>query len=234
MVELPPQFRTNPLSYYLWSRSQRAGHVMAAAIARFIDPSFRWISIRNAPETRSEEERWVGHLVPEERVLEPVSVADIANTPRVSRSTFNSLIRPEGAAADRVAVDQLLLLPERLQRLLEEENPRASPRTLVVANTNRVREFYPSDPERLRAFTQLFSHIGLSIVTTSLPPPYKGRYGFDVVLRLDVANASEWREANLVVEKGLGSTEFRTGASFPPDAIPWYLETGDAIDQLGR
>jgi len=232
MVELPPQFRTTPLSYYIWSRGPRAGHVMAAAIARFIDPTFRWITIREAPTTRSEEERLVARLVPPERILEPVATTDLARTPRVARSTFDALIRPEGAGADRYAVDQLLLLPERLQRLVEENDISSVPRTLVVANTNRVREFYPTDPERLRAFTQLFPRVGLSVITTSLPPPYKGRYGFDIVLRVDVAKASEWREANLVVEKGLGSGEFRTGASFPPNALPWYLEMGATVEQL--
>lgn len=231
MVELPPEFRTTPLGYYVWSRSPRAGHLLAFAVARFIDPAFRWLSIREKPDALSEEEAWVRRLLPADRILDPISGADLGKTPRPPRQVFNSMVRPEGAAAERIALDHFFLLPQRLQALLDETSASLGPRVVVVANTNRVREFYPADPERLRAYTDVFPRTGISMITTSIPPPYRARYGFNVVLRLDVASASDWREAHLVVEKGPHSGPFRTGVTIPAANLPWYLEIGATVDK---
>jgi len=231
MVELPPEFRNTPLGFYLWSRSPRAGHVLAFALGRFVDPDFRWMSIREAPDVPSEEERWVRRLLPAGRVIDPLAGSDLGHAPRVPRQTFTALIRPEDAASERIALDHFFLLPERLQAILDERTVAPTPRAVVVSNTNRVREFYPTDPERLRAYTDVFPRSGISMITTSVPPPYKGRYGFDVVLRLDVATTSDWRSAHLVVEKGPRSGEFRTGATFPTRELPWYLEAGTTVER---
>jgi len=231
MVDLPPEFRTTPFSYYVWSRSRRASHVMAFAVAKFIDPSFRWITVRELAAEPSVEESWVRRLLPETRVPAPISVADLGEGPRVSRETFDSLIRPEGATADRIALDHFLLLPPRIQRILDESDSPSGPRVVVVANTNRIRMFYPADPGRLRAMMDVFPRHGLSVITTSIPPPYEGRYGYSIALRLDVESAEEWRTAHLVVEKGLPSGELRTGTTFSPDQLPWYLEAGTAIEK---
>lgn len=231
MVDLPPEFRTTPLGFYAWSRSPRAGHVVAFVIGQFIDPRFRWMSIREAPATPSEEERWVGRLLPTERIIEPLAPSELGQGPRLRRQTFNALIRPDGAGTERIALDHFFLLPERLQAILDEPSSAPVPRAVVVSNTNRVREFYPTDPERLRAYTDVFPRSGISMITTSVPPPYRGRYGFDIVLRLDVTTVSDWRSAHLVVEKGLRSAEFATGAVFPASELAGYLAAGTTIEK---
>lgn len=232
MAELPPEFRTSPMAYYVWSRSPRAAHVLAFAIARFIDPAFRWITVRESSGAPSEEEAWVHALLPDERILNPLTSVEMSRSPRVPRETYDALLRPEGASStERIALDHFFLLPPRLQGIFDESPTVRGPRVVVCANTNRVRDFYPADPDRLRAYTDIFPRTGLSMITTSIPPPYKGRYAFDVVLRLDVADAAEWRGAHLVVEKGMRSGEFHTGATIAPDRLPWYLEMGDAIEK---
>lgn len=231
MVDLPPEFRATPLGFYVWSRCPRASHVLAFAIGQFVDAGFRWMSIRETPETPSEEEPWVRRLVSKERLIDPLAPSELGQGPRVRRQTFNAFIRANGGAAERLALEHFFLLPERLRAVLDELSSTAPPRAVVVSNTNRVREYYPTDPDRLRAYTDVFPRSGISIIATSVPPPYKGRYGFDIVLWLDVASVSEWRAANLVVEKGLRSGEFRTGRSFPTNELRWYLEAGERVER---
>jgi hypothetical protein len=231
MVDLPQAFRTTAFSYYVWSRSRRAGHVLAYAIAKFADPTFRWMTIRELATEPSVEEGWVRRLIPESRIIPPFSDAEFVTEPQISKGTFDSLIRPNGAAADRAALDHFFLLPRRLQRVFDEYGAFPAPRFLVVANTNRVRQFYPTNPDRLRAYTDIFPRNGFSMITTSIPPPYEGRHGFGIVLRLNVDSAEEWRAADLVVEKGLPTGEFRTGATFSSKQIPWYLEAGAEIEK---
>jgi len=231
MVELPSEFRTSAMAYYVWSRSPRAAHVLGFALARFIDPAFRWITIRESSGAPSEEEGWVGSLLPRDRILEPLTDREMGQSPPLGRETYRSLLRPEGETNERIALDHFFLLPPRLQRLLDEGPTGRGPRVVVCANTNRVRDFYPSDPERLRAYTDVFPRTGFSMITTSIPPPYKGRYAFDIVLRLDVGESAQWRSAQLVVEKGMRSGEFQTGATIPAGAMPWYLEVGDAAER---
>ncbi len=231
MVDLPREFRTTPFSYYVWSRSRRAGHVLAYAIAKFADPAFRWMTIRELATEPSVEEAWVERLLPKARIIPPFSDAEFVTEPRVPRGTFDSLIRPEGAVAERTALDHFFLLPQRLQLILDESDNPPGPRVVVVANTNRVRQFYPVNPDRLRAYTDVFPRNGFSMITTSIPPPYEGRHGFNIVLRLNVESTEEWRTAHLAVEKGLPSGEFRTGATFSSEQLPWYREAGAEIEK---
>jgi len=229
MVELPSEFHTTPLAVYVWSRSPRAAQVLAFAIAKFSDPAFRWMSVRAENRLPSEEEVWVHRMLPPERIMEPLAESDLGQGPRLLRTTFDALVRPEGAEADRIALDHFFLLPERLQRMLDETPTGPGPRAVVIANTNRIRQFYPADPDLLRAYTDVFPRGGFSMITTSVPPPYKGRYGFNVVLRMDALSPEGWRDADLVVEKGFREGDFRTGASYSAREIPWYRELGDAV-----
>jgi len=229
MVELPREFRTTPAAYYVWSRSSRAAHLVAFAIAQFVDPAFRWLSIREPHGAASEEEAWVSALLPPDRILDPLTEQEMGQS-RVPRRTYDSLLRADGATGERIALDHFFLLPQRLQGILDEAPVGRGPRVVVCANTNRVRDFYPSDPERLHAYTDVFPHLGISMITTSIPPPYRGRYAFDYVLRLDVATADQWREATLVVEKGMRSGELRTGVSVPSRDLPWYLGMGSSVE----
>jgi len=231
MVDLPSQFRTTAFTYYIWSRSPRASQILAYAVAQFADPGFRWMCIRETSSQPSEEERWIGRLLPPARVLSPIAESDLGRGPRPAKESFSALIRPEGSAPDRFALDTFLLLPKHVQGILDEVHEGTNPRVVVITNTNRVRQFYPTDPDSLRAYTDVFPRIGFSMITTSIPPPFRGRYGFNVVLRVDVTSAHEWQDAHLVVEKGFRSGDFRTGASFPVNQLPWYLETGRAIDR---
>ena len=234
MVDLPPEFRTTPLAYYVWSRSPRAAHIVAFAIGRHVDAAFRWITVRESKDAVSEEEGWVGRMLPAGRVLAPISEGDLGQGPRVAKSTFDSMVQREGSTDDRLALDHFFLLPPRLQRILDEEFSGDTPRTIVVANTNRIRPLYPKDPDAIRAYTDVFPRSGFSIITTSVPPPYSGRYGFDIVFRVDVGSTGDWRAAHLVVEKGLRRGDFSTGATLPAEKIPWYTELGTEIESLGK
>jgi hypothetical protein len=205
--------------------------VLAFALAKFIDPSFRWITVRESSTEPSAEESWIHRLVPEAQIPLPLPVSDLGQGPTVDKPTFESMVRLEGATADKVALDLLLLLPERFQRMLDESVPPNILRAIVVANTNRVRAFYPQDPGRLRGLMEIFPRHGISIITTSMPPPFEGRYGYSVSLRLDVESAETWRIAQLVVEKGLPSGEFSTGRTISCNDLPWYLEAGKAIEK---
>lgn len=189
------------------------------------------MTIRELAAEPSVEEGWVRRLIPESRVIPPFSDVEFVTEPQVSRGTFDSMIRPDGAAADRAALDHFFLLPRRLQQVFDELVTLPAPRFLVVANTNRVRQFYPANPDRLRAYTDVFPRNGFSMITTSIPPPYEGRHGFGIVLRLNVDSAEEWRTGQLVVEKGLPMGEFRTGATVSLEKLPWYLEAGTEIER---
>jgi hypothetical protein len=204
--------------------------VLAFALARFIDPAFRWVTIRESTAEPSTEEAWVSRVLPKTQVLPPVSVSDFGAGPRVPRETFNSLFQTEGAVAERTALSYFLLLPPQLQAIMDEEAVSSGVRAIVLANTNRIRALYPTDAGRIRVVMEVFPRNGLSVITTSMPPPYQGRYGYSIALRMDVESAEEWRRARLVVEKGLPSGELRTGATFASEELPWYLDAGSAIE----
>jgi hypothetical protein len=233
MVDLPGKFRTEPLSYYVWSRNRRPAHATAWAIAQFGDAAFRWLTVRESSSIISEDEPWVHRILPEPRILPPLSISELRPGPAVSKETLNLLLVPEPANADRTILDHYLQLPPPLQDLLDRSNLPGRVRAIVVANTDRIHRLYPADPGRMRPFADVFSRHGVSMVSTSISPPYAGRYAFDIVLRVEVASTTEWRQGSLVVEKGLRSGEFRTGATHPLSQLPWYLEAGAALESTG-
>jgi len=230
MVELPEELRTGAVSGYVWSRSPRAAHAIALAVARFIDPAFQWLTVREDPGRPSEEESWVHHLLPAVRILPPVAPNDLHSPNPVSRETVSALLRVEADESERTALDHYLLLPPALQELLDSGRSREGVRAVVVANTERIRRLYPTDAGRMRPFAEVFSQHGLSMISTALPPPYEGRYAFDLVLRVDL-DSSDWRKGRLVVEKGHASRGFTTGATLDLGELPWYIAAGDWIAQ---
>lgn len=234
MVELPTDFRNRPHSFYVWSRSRRAGHLLALSVGRFIDPRFRWQTLRETHGRPSEEEAWVPVVVPAERVFPPLCRTDLRPGTPVTRATFDQMLRRESSSADRHRLERLLLLPEQLQGYLDEVESADQPRAIVVTNTDRIGELTPAEPEQLRGFTDLFSGSGISLIATAVPPPFPGRYGFDIVLRYDIDTPDDWRTGQLVVEKGLPSGAFRTGSTIAIGELPWYLECGSAVERAVR
>ena len=233
MVEPPTEFQTRPQSYYVWSRSRRAGHVLALGLGRFIDTEFRWQTVRDSEQQVSEEEDWVKRLIPAKRLLQPLTSASLRPGPRVTAATFDSLLTTEGRAEERASIEHFLLLPPRLQEFVDEADASGRPRAIVVTNTDRIRQFYPTDPGRLRPFTAVFSRYGLSVIATSVPPPYEGRYGFDVVLRFDVDGDELWSKGQLVVEKGTAAGSFRTGSTLDAKDLPWFHDAGELVERAG-
>lgn len=231
MVELPEELRNASLSFYLWSRSPRAGHTLALAIGRFVDPSFEWLSVREERSHPSEEESWVRRLLPEGRILASMSAGELHGGSHVSKETLNSMVRPDGTTAERTSLEHYFLLPTSFQSLLDEAGPLGAVRVIVVSNTERLARLYPSDPGEMRPFADVFSRHGLTMISTAVPPPYAGRYAFDIVLRVDVDSVEDWRAGRLVVEKGLSFGEYRTGATFSLQQLPWYLEAGEQIER---
>lgn len=231
MVELPQALRTRPLSFYVWSRSRRAGHALAYAIGAFLDPEFRWLTLRESETKAAEDEAWVRKLLPVGRILPPLAPSDMREGPRVSSQTMGQLVRPGGPAEEREELEHFLLLPSRLQDLLDLVDDPHRTRAVVVANTDRIRRLAPNDPGGLRPFTALFSRFGLSVIATDVPPPFRSRYAFDIVLRLDIESDEGWRTGQIVVEKGLPSGDIRTGAASTARETPWYLEAAAAIDR---
>lgn len=233
MVELPVELRTNAVSCYVWSRSPRAAHALALALARFVDPAFQWLTVREEPGRPAEEEAWVRRVLPADRIVPPVSPDELRSPKPVSGETVNSLIRSAGDESERSALDHYLLLPVALQQLLDTGRPGPAVRAVVVANTERIRRLYPTDAGRMRPFAGVFSQHGLSMISTALPPPYEGRYAFDLVLRIDL-DTTGWRTGRLVVEKGLPAPDFATGATLKLEDLPWYLEVGEWISATER
>lgn len=233
MVELPEEIRVNAVSCYVWSRSPRAAHVLALALARFVDPTFRWLTVREESGRPAEEESWVRRLLPADRILPPVSPDELRSPRPVAGDVVKALIRADGEESERTALDHYLLLPVALQQLLDPGGPGPAVRAVVVANTERIRRLYPSDAGRMRPFAGVFSQHGLSMISTALPPPYEGRYAFDLVLRVDL-DTSDWNRGRLVVEKGQLSREFATGATLDLADLPWFLAAGRWISETER
>lgn len=221
-VGFPEEFRAEAHSYFVWGTDRTAANLLAHALAAFIDPAFLWLSFREFPDRPTPDEAWVTRTLPQERRLAG------AEKPAAGE-------KPPGEVVDRwvviwpgqatVPLVDFLRTPERFRALVPSPADPAAPRVLVAANTDRVRSSSPSETEAIGALDVQWSSSGVSVIRTAVPPAFAGRFGCDIVLRVDVPSPDDRRYGTLTVEKGLAGGRFQGGQGVPLYALAPYQRT---------
>lgn len=214
-VVFPEEFRLRALSYYVWGPDRTAANLMAHALAAHADPAFCWMSVREDPRRTTADETWMARLLPPSRRLAAVGAEELRPGEPVAPAVLWTVIRPDNPARETERLVDFLRMPERFRAAMEAVEPGTGLRLVVVANTDRIRAYYPADPEAIGALNALWTERGISVVGTSVPPAFPGRFGFDVVLRVEVGSPDDRRYGTLTVEKGLGGGRFQSGQSIP-------------------
>ncbi len=232
-MRLPADLSAAPVSVYLWGSSRRAVNVLAHTLAHSVDDGFLWLSIRAEDTIVTEDELWQSRLLGPGRLLPSVAPEDLRPDHAGSNLAAWTTIRATGNAegGDLGSLLDFLRLPARLKGVAEEIELQRERRCLVVTNTERVRPFYPTEPEGLRPFCRALTSRGVSLIVTSVLPANPGRFAFDLVARVENFPDEAWRTGRVAIEQGFAAPPLRSGASIDLAELPEYRYAAESIDR---
>lgn len=184
-----------------------------------IDPALAWLEIRdalNAPEPGSPA---ASGWIPPARLF--LTVAEAAR-PRdaVSNQALWSVIRADEPASAVTQLANFLRLPDLVQEIVAGLTPSTGRRAVVIANTDRVRSYYPKTVDGVRQVVGTIVQTGVSPIFGSVGEPGAGRMAFDYVLEVRASSLSEAGAASLRCERAPSSGAFETGKEYSTSSIP--------------
>jgi hypothetical protein len=113
-----------------------------------------------------------------------------------------------------------LRLPPSLQDILSRYGQDAHRPVFVVANTDRVREYYPRNVIGVKAIVETMLRGGVIPIFASLGPAGPGRLAFDLVLEVDAGDLAHWKDGSLRCERAFEGAPFHPGQRVRLDSIP--------------
>ncbi len=204
---------------FVWGSSRPAVNRVLFAIATEIDPEFAWLDIR-LPNDEPEEPGPVElGWIPDHRLFFTRRMADLTPPQTVKPEAIVRVVRSDDPNQDVGAFADFLRLPSLTQKIVADLGPAPRGRVLVVSNSERVREHYPSSPEAVRPLIDAHLAAGLIPMFGLSGPSGPGRMAMDMVCEVRVADLGHWREGWLICEKSPPWTSFHAGDKIPLSSV---------------
>lgn len=183
-------------------------------MARANDPNPTWVDIRDpsaGPDHSSPSELgWV----PEDH-LYLVSPADAKPQDAEANMALWAVVRSDEPESVISELTDFLRLPPTVQKAVSRSGAEAARPVFVVANCDRVREYYPKNPAGVRPFLASMLQAGVLPIFVEVGPPGGGHGAFDFVFEVEARDPENWREAIVTCHKA------PPGSSIPLEtAIP--------------
>jgi hypothetical protein len=138
----------------------------------------------------------------------------------VSNLALWTVVRSDEPRSVIGGLTDFLRLPPSIQDALSRYGRENYRPAFVVANTDRVREYYPRNVSGVRAIVKTMLRGGVIPIFASLSPPGPGRFACDLVFEVDAKDLTHWREGSLRCEKAFEGAPFRPDQRIRLDSIP--------------
>ena len=188
---------------------------MAAAC----EPNPVWVDFRVADTAPDESGPVAGGVVPKDH-LYVVTKSEAKPGPAVTDRALWTVIRSDEPKDTIAELTDFLRLPPRAQEIVGRAGGQGRRLSLVVANSDRIREFYPGYAQLIRALIDTTVRANMVPIFASLPPTDPGYLAFDLVFEVRAQGLAQWREGTLRCEKAPAGSEFVAGRSTPLSAFP--------------
>lgn len=196
-----------PTSVLLCGPSRPLLNWTAYALAASTDPGFIWTDIRPPGESLDAIDPLARGLIPSERlnIVHPTEILpERSGAPAAARS-----VAPSSPTVRRL--QDFVRLPLHTQRLLTGEPTRGRPIVLVLSNAQRMVGLYPA--QNVAPVVKAIVEAGVILLVTFADVPPEGHEAFDLVLRLEGGDPTNWSRATLKVEKAPADGLLRAGAA---------------------
>jgi hypothetical protein len=183
------------------------------------DPRPFWVDVRDPNDFLDPPGPVELGWIPDDHLF-VVSRSEAKPQDAISNLALWTVVRSDEPKAVIGGLMDFLRLPPPIQDLLSRfggENHRPA---FVVANGDRVRDYYPRNAHGVRAIVEAMVRGGVTPIFASLSPPGPGRLAFDLVLEVQAKDLAHWRQGTLRCEQAFDGAPFHANQSVPLDAIP--------------
>jgi hypothetical protein len=212
-LELLPGGLRTPSSLFVLGTNRPLLKWVALALLEPHASRTYWTDVRLEGEAIETTDPVALHAIPTERLL-------VAH-PRDLQGDESDALRAEAATATMIRSDEppeslrqiteFLRLPPHTQERISSTTAGPQPPVLVVSMAHRLVGLYSSD--RVPSMIRAVKNSGTSIVVLWADAAPMQREIFDVVLHVEGADPSRWRDATLRCEKGITDPPLGSGAA---------------------
>jgi len=220
----PDQLFDQPTSVFVYGPSRPLVNLTLYALATATNPDFQWVEFGSLAERRMPCDPIRLGWIPPERLWVVDHPAHLRPGPVPSPSALFGMIRPDEAEDELTYLNQFLSLPENFQKILSGAPSDGRPGVVTVTNAERAEGRFSSDV--VPAILEVHRRSGYSVIVGYDETARLGRDVFDFVFRLQGEDrfARDWRENELVCEKGVTSGPLRDRAAIRLEQIPLISE----------
>jgi len=172
-----------PTSIGFWGGSATDRALLASAFGRRIDPETFWLQVEDPSEPRDPGEYAVVGKFPSDHVfyLRP---ADLQ--PSNSEGNMASwLVRDDVTAEARLrTLADFARLPLLAQQILEGRSAYSPTKVLVIANSNRIQPYYPTEEGGIRPFLDALNSFAATMIFTLTDTPAPNSRDVDYLFRI--------------------------------------------------
>jgi hypothetical protein len=188
---------------------------MAAAC----EPNPVWVDFRVVDTAPDESGPVACGVVPKDH-LYVVTRSEAKPGPALTDKSLWTVIRPDEPKETIQEFTDFLRIPPRAQEIVSGAGGQRRRLALVVANSDRVRDFYPHYAKLIRALVDTCVRANMLPIFASLPPTDPGYLAFDLVFEARAKGLAQWREGSLRCEKAPAGSEFVSGQTTPLGSLP--------------
>jgi hypothetical protein len=169
-----PTARDLVTSLYLWGPDRDEVNRLAADAAERMDPAFAWVEVSDHYLGEESEGR------PERGVAAPTRA--FAPPRGVSGERIWTYLRQSGQQHDGQDLQRFTQMSDPIQQAIGQLLERAVPRVLVIANLERLREFFCTEQPGPHPFIEWVNAREITLVVTSTGAPLHEGIHFDWLL----------------------------------------------------
>lgn len=206
---------------FLYGSSRTVVLRLAYALARANDPHPYWVDVRDPNDYLDPPGPVEMGWIPDDHLF-VVSRSEAKPQDAVSNLALWTVVRSDEPRSVIGGLTDFLRLPASMQELLGRYGGNTSRPVFVVANTDRVREYYPRNVSGVRGVIDAMLGAGVTPIFASLGPPGPGRFAFDVVCDAQAKDLTHWKEGHLACERGVDNSPFRPGTDIPLSTVPAF------------
>lgn len=204
---------------FLYGPSRSVLLRVAYAFARANDSHPYWVDVRD-PDDQLEAKGPVElGWVPDDHLF-VLSRTEAKPQDAVSNLALWTVVRSDESSFVIAGLTDFLRLPATVQEALSRYGQESFRPVFVVANTDRVRNFYPTNETGVRAILESMLHSGVIPIFAAVGPPGPGRMAFDCVFEVDAPDLQHWKDGTIVCERSFEGAPFHPKQRIPLISVP--------------
>ena len=204
---------------FLYGPSRTVLLRVAYAFAQSNDSHPFWVDVRDPNDFLDPPGPVELGWIPDDHLF-VVSRSESKPQDAVSNLALWTVVRTDEPRSVIGGLTDFLRLPPPIQDVLSRYGREAYRPVFVVANTDRVRDYYPRNVTGVRGVVEAMLRGGVIPIFAAVSPPGPGRLAFDLVLEVDAPDLTHWRSGSLRCERAFEGAPFQPGQRIPLDSMP--------------